>query len=651
VTVPAPAARAAIRDALEHPALKCENRFCACASPPNRRGEALRHCPVPTHGDDGRDARPSLSLRVEGDRLLWRCHAGCSQEEVQRALREAGVLGGPASPPAPAPPEEVVTDYEIRDAGGALIATHRRWDSPNGKRFAWLRPDGRPGLGGLRVADLPLYGSEHLAARPGEPVILVEGEKAAVALQRAGFLAVGTVTGASTVPSDEVLRPLVGRTIYLWHDCDEAGRLHMDRIARRLQALGAHDVRRVEWQDAVEGSDAHDYVSLFGAEATRSLLEAARPWEPQPEEDRPAATRISSGGVARRSSAPADAEPLPTETAAEEDPTRIPWAWRGLVPLDSVTLLVGPPGVGKTTLAVTLLAGLTRGAVEGDLCGAPVPVLVLSAEDSFRGTIQPRLRAAGADEALVFSVRLQDCDPLFPKDLRRLRATIEKHGVRAVLIDPLAAFLTAQVNTWRDSDVRQALRQLSRVAEDTHCAVLCVQHPNKGKAEAAWEKVGGSIGFVAHARSVLVVGPDPTEPGRLALAVAKGNLGVTPPPRAFRLESVTVPGRSDGDFVERLEAPRVVWLTEVPAVTPHELLRPMAPEEAASLEEAEEFLEEMLRDGPQPADDLKKRARNLGLSERTLHRARQRLRVVYTRVGGRTCWALPEGEIVISRTP
>ena len=88
-----------------------------------------------------------------------------------------------------------VARYRIRDASGTLVAIHCRQDGSDGKRMWWEQPDGTPGLGGLSVADLPLYGIERLNGSP--TVILVEGEKAAEALLAIGIQAVGTVTGAA----------------------------------------------------------------------------------------------------------------------------------------------------------------------------------------------------------------------------------------------------------------------------------------------------------------------------------------------------------------------------------------------------------------------------------------------------------------------
>ena len=66
---------------------------------------------------------------------------------------------------------------------------------------------------------------------------VTEGEKACNALLAKGIPADGTVCGAATIPSDAVLRVLVGRRIKLYPDNDDPGRRHMQRIAERLRVL------------------------------------------------------------------------------------------------------------------------------------------------------------------------------------------------------------------------------------------------------------------------------------------------------------------------------------------------------------------------------------------------------------------------------
>jgi hypothetical protein len=173
------------------------------------------------------------------------------------ALKARGLWSLNSTGPSPR-----VTRHEIRDLGGALVAVHVRRDGPRGKSFTWERPDGSPGLGGLRVADLPLYGVHEVPPDVGE-IVVCEGEKARDALSTAGFVAVATVCGAGVVPCDETLRPLArdGLRVVLWPDADTQGQSHMARIGAALLRLGAHELRLVQVpQDARPGWDAADAI-------------------------------------------------------------------------------------------------------------------------------------------------------------------------------------------------------------------------------------------------------------------------------------------------------------------------------------------------------------------------------------------------------
>lgn len=181
-------------------ALACDRPGCACQRS-LRRGQGKTHCPC--HAD----REPSLSVTTARDgTILLRCHAGCPNRDVIRELQDMGLW------PRREPAKE--TRYEVRDVDGTLVAVHVRIDQPGReKQMWWERPDGRRGLGGRRAEGLPLYAIERLG--DAEQVIVTEGEKAADTLLTLGIPAVGTVTGASTIPSPESLKPLIGRRIFL----------------------------------------------------------------------------------------------------------------------------------------------------------------------------------------------------------------------------------------------------------------------------------------------------------------------------------------------------------------------------------------------------------------------------------------------------
>ena len=171
--------------------------------------------------------------------------------------------------------------YELHDASGALIALHERHEHPDGsKRFIWRQPDGTLGLGGMPVADLPLYGIERIDGMT-TTVVVTEGEKCAQALWGVGIAAVATVTGAATAPSATVLSELGGRRVILWPDADPMGRTHMATIAERLAGVAAV-VSLVEppadvpagWDAADAVAEGRDLAALLAGPPTPVLAEA-----------------------------------------------------------------------------------------------------------------------------------------------------------------------------------------------------------------------------------------------------------------------------------------------------------------------------------------------------------------------------------------
>ena len=229
------------------------------------------------------DREPSLSVRKADDgKVLLQCFAGCETPDVVAAIGLAMRDLFPSGSSKNGHNRAEDKEWEIRDLAGHVVAVHARRQLPGGKKtMPWRLPDGTEGLGGQKTRDLPLYGSEHLADRPGEPVIIVEGEKTTDALMGFGFLALGTVTGSGGTPSRAVLAVLRGREVYLWADNDDVGSRHMDRIARELATLEI-TVWIITWPGGRnKGDDAADFVAQGGTRADLEvLLGTVLPWEP-----------------------------------------------------------------------------------------------------------------------------------------------------------------------------------------------------------------------------------------------------------------------------------------------------------------------------------------------------------------------------------
>jgi hypothetical protein len=215
------------------------------------RGNAAR---CPAH----EDSQASLSVGEGSDgRILVKCHAGCSAEAI------IGSLNLKLADLMPERERGKETVYPIFDTTGTLVAEHHRIDLADGGKRVWWSRNGKKGLGGLRLEDIPLYGSERVKNFEATKAIFVtEGEKAAGALTRAGFQALGTSTGASATPAAGAFEILRGREVVLWPDFDEPGRGHMKRIGAALSGI-ASSVRVLSWGEQ-EKDDAFDYFARGG---------------------------------------------------------------------------------------------------------------------------------------------------------------------------------------------------------------------------------------------------------------------------------------------------------------------------------------------------------------------------------------------------
>jgi hypothetical protein len=181
------------------------------------------------------------------------------------------------------------------------------------------------------------------------------------------------------------------------------------------------------------------------------------------------------------------------------------------VPIQGSTLLVGDPFAAKSTWSAGLAADVTTG-VYGD----PAPVAILNAEDATEVTTGPRVKAAGGDLALVeeLTVRVDEYERVLtlPDDVGKLEAWVEETGARLLILDPLMMFVSERADTNQDHGIRRALAGLAMMAERRRIAVLVCAHLNKSEQRQMLYRVGGSIGIVGLARSVLFLTHDPDDP-------------------------------------------------------------------------------------------------------------------------------------------
>lgn len=317
------------------------------------------------------------------------------------------------------------------------------------------------------------------------------------------------------------------------------------------------------------------------------------------------------------------------------EPERVSWLWPGRIAQGKIAILEGDPGLGKSTMLLDLAARLSRGDTmpDGTPIERPGASLILSAEDGIADTIVPRLMAAGADLARIHILEGIPCNdgstrPLtLPTDFTALQTAIETSGAELVIIDPLAAFLSQNVDSHRDQDVRRVLHQLKQLAEETGAAVLICRHLTKaGGVGNPLYRGGGSIGIIGAARVAMMVARDPDDPdsGRVIVAVSKSNLEHIPLALCYTLT---------GDST--LGCARIEWQGTTRHTARDLVAMPTEGSgKGSALKEAMDFLREELADGPKLATEVKEAAEAAGVSTATLRRAKEALEIKAKREAG-----------------
>ena len=312
------------------------------------------------------------------------------------------------------------------------------------------------------------------------------------------------------------------------------------------------------------------------------------------------------------------------EVQAEE----IRWLWYPYIPFGKITMIQGDPGDGKTTAVLAIAAALTTGtALPESKALTPVRVIFQTAEDGLGDTIKPRLVQSGADCSRVIVIDENE------KELSLLDERIEKAiaitNARLIILDPLQAYLGADVDMHRANEIRPVLKRISGIAEKTSCAVVFVGHLNKGTNKSQYRGLG-SIDIQAAARSVLTVGRIKGKPYMRAIAQGKNNLAP---------EGKTIGFELNPDTGFR-------W-TGVLEMTIDELLSGKMPERDTTYDRAVDFLKAALADGRRLAAELYEKAAEQDISEKTLRNAKKALGIAAAKDGKRWYWAIPVEQLEV----
>lgn len=306
---------------------------------------------------------------------------------------------------------------------------------------------------------------------------------------------------------------------------------------------------------------------------------------------------------------------------ADVEVKEVEWLWYPYIPYGKITIVQGDPGEGKTTFILHLSALLSKG--EPLPCESetrePVNIVYQNAEDSLEDTIKPRLLEAKADCSRILVID-ESKKGLSMTDERLVKA-IEDTEAKIVILDPIQAYLGADVDMHRANEIRPVLKRLGDIADKHGCAIILIGHMNKASGSKSTYRGLGSIDFQATARSVLVVGRIKDNPTLRIIAHDKSSLAPEGRSMAFEMN------RENG----------FRWLGHYD-ISVDELLSGYHQE--SKLKKAEMLLEEMLSDGGVAQAEVVERAKKMDISKRILDTAKKNLSVQSRKNGDKWYWYL-----------
>ena len=286
----------------------------------------------------------------------------------------------------------------------------------------------------------------------------------------------------------------------------------------------------------------------------------------------------------------------------------VEWLWKPYLPFGKLSVLQGNPGEGKTYFAMHLAAACTNGKLLPNMERMePFNVIYQTAEDGLGDTVKPRLIEAGADLDRVLVI--DDSDVQLTLSDERIEKAIIENNARLVIIDPIQAYLGADVDMNRANEVRPIFMRLGQVAQRTGCAILLIGHLNKAAGMQSLQRGLGSIDIAAAVRSVLFIGKLKHDPTMRILTHEKSSLAPPGVSLAFSLGD-------EGGFR---------WVGEYD-ITADEMLSGIEPQRETKTQQAKDLICALLAEGKQVlSEDIDKAALERGIPGRTVRDAKREL--------------------------
>jgi len=327
------------------------------------------------------------------------------------------------------------------------------------------------------------------------------------------------------------------------------------------------------------------------------------------------------------------------------------WFMFNKIPANDITIISGEGGGGKTYFTCHMAAHVTNGTPWADGSPCEQGAVIFFPPEGQQSALKRRLIANGVD---ISKCRLLEgkmsydahtgtygVDVISLADAAWISEAIDEVEretgvpVKMVVVDPVGNF-TGRSDSYKDTEVRQILAPLQRLADEKKVTFILVAHHNKAEHSSAQKKVMGSVAWANIARAHWVISVDKTDKDLRYFAPSKYNDCKNPTAIAYRI--VSDEGQWEGEVrVESMDIAKTATDLMLEQKQSGQLGRPLV-----KRDEAKDWLEDFLSSGMKPSKEIYKAASDAGISSSTLDRAKKELRIMTQRVGfgkeGQSYW-------------
>lgn len=488
-------------------------------------------CRCPAH----EDKRASLSIKDGPDgKLLVHCHAGCAQDDVINSLKVAGLWGTAKPTPARTPPPvqinlgqgkgKIVETYDYVSEDGELLYQAVRYEP---KDFRQRRPEGDGWSWSIKGVRRVLYRLPDVmaAVADGQTIYICEGEKDVETARSLGLAATCNAMGADNGSGNKWLAEfadvLVNADVVVVPDNDESGTRHAEWVIQTLTGKA----RSISVVVPKQGKDLTDWVN---SGASRGDIEA-------------------SAVDALEVETPPPRFPFLDVANLVSDIKPINWLVRDYLERDSIALVYGAPGGGKSFMTVDLAASVAMGQPWMGHQVHAGRVFYIAGEGHnglarrFRAWEVAKDTALKPGQLFKSAGAMQVLDEQMVVDVSdQIAATCQDEPPAMVVIDTLARnFGAGDENSTEDmsrfiTHVDKYLRQRFG------CCVLVVHHSGHNM-----ERARGSSALKAAVDAEYEIAKD--DSGYVKIRTTKMKDAELPPELILRIKGVELPGLLDED--------------------------------------------------------------------------------------------------------